>query len=182
MLTLLSEVCDSAVDPSDPSHNTGEYLNYVEVLEWRVKRVMGPSHTTQMTHSALRPDAPTVAKLYQLATLVYAERTLRKLSGPSEKVTQIVDSAFSIFRELETCQWPFPLLIFACEARDDEERVAILDLIAKTERKAHVRSLESLKTMVRFVWTQDDLAEGPIDYADKMSALMSTSDSVPSFV
>lgn len=135
-----------------------------------------------MTHSASRPDVLTVVKLYQLATLVYLERMLKKPSSQSEKVSQIVDSAFSIFRELETCQWPFPLLIFACEARGDGERMVILDLIAKTENKAHVRSLESLKTMVRFVWTQDDLAEGPIDYVDKMSALMSISDSIPSFV
>lgn len=93
-----------------------------------------------------------------------------------------MDNAFSIFEELETCQWPFPLLIFACEARGDGERMVILDLIAKTERNARVRSLESLKIMIRFVWTQDDLSEEPIDYADKMSALMSISDSVPSFV
>ncbi|KAF1816827.1 hypothetical protein P152DRAFT_504320 [Eremomyces bilateralis CBS 781.70] len=182
ILSLLSEVYDNVVEPSDSRYNTDEYRNYLEVLEWRIKRATGPSHATQMTHSAPRPDAPIVAKLYQLATLVYLERTSTKLSGQSEKVTQIVDSAFSIFRELETCQWPFPLLIFACEARGDGERMVILDLIAKTERKAHVRSLESLKTMVRFVWTQDDLAEGPIDYADKMSTLMSISDSVPSFV
>lgn len=154
------------------------------MLEWRIKRVTGPSKATSglTMHAPPRPDATTVAKLYQLATLVYLERTSTKASGPSDKITQTVDSAFSILRELETYQWPFPLLIFACEARGDEERVVILDLISKTERKAHVRSLESLKTMVRFVWTQDDLAEEPVDYADKMSALMSISDSVPSFV
>lgn len=171
------------VDLSDSRYNTDEFRNYLDVLEWRIKRATGPSHTAQTTHSALRPDAPTVAKLFQLAALVYLERTSKKSSGQPEKVTQIVDSAFSILRELETCQWPFPLLIFACEARGDGERMVILDLIAKTERKAHVRSLECLKTMVRFVWTQDDLlVQEPVDYADKMSTLMSISDSVPSFV
>jgi hypothetical protein len=153
-------------------------------LEWKIRRVTGPSKTATdlTTYPPPRPDAPTVAKLYQLATLVYLERMSTEFSCPSEKITQTVDTAFRMLRELETCQWPFPLLIFACEARGDEERMVILDLISKTERKAHVRSLESLKTMVRFVWTQDDLADEPVGYADKMSALMSISDSVPSFV
>lgn len=170
------------VDLSDSRYNTDDYRNYLDVLEWRIKRATGPSHAAQTTHSALRPDPSTVTKLFQLAALVYLERTSKKSSGQSEKVTQVVDSAFSMFRELETCQWPFPLLIFACEARGDGERMVILELIGETESKARVMSLESLKTMVRFVWTQDDLAQEPIDYADKMSTLMSVSDSVPSFV
>lgn len=182
ILHLLSEVFGSVVEPSDPKYNTDEYRNFLEILEWRIKRIAVLSHDTESAHSAPQPTALTVTKLYQLAALVYLERTSTKSSGQSEKITQMVDNAFSIFRELETCQWPLPLFILACEARDDEERVVILDLIANTETKAHVRSLQSLKTMLRFVWTQDDLAEEPIDYTEKLSAVMSTSGSVPTFI
>ena len=176
ILNLLSQVCDSVAEPPD---NTDEHRSYLQVLEWRIKKAIDHSHADQTTNSTPTPDAPTVARLFQLATLLYMSRMY---PSDSENPTQLIDSAFTLLRQLETCQWPFPLLIFACETRGDAERKLILDLIARTEISARVRSFGSLKSMVRFVWTQDDLSEEVVGYADMMSTFMSISDSVPSFV
>lgn len=175
---MLLEVCDSVLDPSDPRYDTEEYRKYVEVLEWKLRKIT----ITDSSHTKLDATSLKVTELYQLAILVYLERTSRNFSGQSAKLSKMVSRAFDIFSELETCQWPFPLMIFGCEARSDEHRMLILELISKTERDAHVRSLGCVNNMVRFVWTQDDLAVEQLDYVDKMSTILSTSDTVPTFV
>ena len=185
LLKLLSEVCDNHRDSSDGSDDDSEdsdYRNYVEVLEWRVKQTDMPTEIVQSTIQATKPNKVTVLELFQLATLIYLERTTAKLPGPSPKLVELVDRAFIMLHELETCQWPFPLLIFGYEARDDTERALILHVIEKTMQADHFQNFGSLRTMIRFVWTQDDLSEKAIHYVEKLSALMSISNRVPSFI
>jgi hypothetical protein len=46
-----------------------------------------------------------------------------------------------------------------CEARTDEDRVVILDLISRTEENTSVRSLQGIKGIIQSLWVQDDLAD-----------------------
>lgn len=163
-------------------YHTEDYRKYIELLEWKIRNVADLSESALPTQPQSKPDISTVVKLLQLTTLIYLERTATQLSGPSEKLTRLLDEAYATLRSIQTCQWPFPLLICACEARDDEERKVIADLVTQTESTAKVKNLRNLKSIIRFVWTQDDLAEGPGSYTDKITALISMSDSVPSFV
>lgn len=161
--------------PSHPKYETKDYRNWLKILEWKLKKI---SITPQG-----KPDSTTrITELYQLAALVYLERISHNFSCAASQISEMVARGFGILSQLETCQWPFPLMIFACEAWTDEKRMMILELIAKTEREAHARSLDCLKNMIRIFWTQEDLAGKELDYVDKMSAMMSTSDSVPTFV
>ena len=123
-----------------------------------------------------------VVELCQLVALVYLERAAGSFLADKARVGQRIERAFSILGGLEVCERPFPLLILACEARNDEQRITILDLIARTEKNTPVRNLNLIKSIIRSIWVQDDLADEDIGYLDRMSIILSSSESLPTFV
>lgn len=121
-------------------------------------------------------------ELCKLAALVYLERATGGFSEKKSKASQRIERAFSIFSRLEACERQFPLLIFACEAHSDEQRITILDLIARTRKNSPVRNLDFIKSMIRSIWIQNDVADQEIGYVDKLSVILSTSEGFPTFV
>lgn len=121
-------------------------------------------------------------ELCQLAALVYIERVAGSFLEDESRTNQSIERAFSIFVRLEACERMFPLLIFACEARNDDQRITILDLIARTQKNSPVRSLDLIKSMIQSIWVQDDLADQEIRYVDRLSITLSSSEGFPIFV
>lgn len=114
--------------------------------------------------------------------LVYLSRAHPKLN-PTSKTQQHIDRGFEILGQLDVCDRQFPVFVLGCEARTDERRAAVLDLVARTERRAASRSFNYCGALVRAVWAQDDLADGgEIGYLDKLSCVMSCCRIVPTFV
>lgn len=73
----------------------------------------------------------------------------------------------------------------ACEARAEDQRAAILNLIARTEGKGYVRSMAAFRAQVCAFWTQRDLceeAELVPDYLGLMRAVVSSDRALPSYV
>ena len=121
-------------------------------------------------------------ELCQLAALVYLERVAGSFPEAKSKAGQGIERAFSMFGRLEACEWPFPLPIFACEARNDDQRITILDCIARAQKSSPVRSLDFVMSMIRSIWVQDDLADREIGYVDRLSVFLSSSEGFPTFV
>jgi hypothetical protein len=117
-------------------------------------------------------------EIFQLALLVFIERASGGSPGKSEKLRTWLNKAYAIFSQLKTWQRQFPLLILGYEARTDEDRMVILDLISRTEENTSVRSLQGMKGL----WAQDDLAEQDLGYTDKINAILSSSEVLPSFI
>jgi len=67
-------------------------------------------------------------------------------------------------------QRQFPLLILGCEARTDEDRMVVLDLISGTEQSKSVCTLGNVKSLIQSLWAQDDLTEQELGYVDKVSS------------
>lgn len=174
---LLWDVCDTVLDPSNPRYNSTERRDRVAMLEEELDLA-----------STLEPPAAEDAKmtkvteLYRLATLTYLERTSGSISSESPKVKAWTRKAFAILAELDSCQWQFPLLVFGCEARTDERRREFMDVMSRTEREVHARSLQELRATVSAVWVQDDLAEEDVGYVDKLTAVVSAVAFMPLFV
>jgi hypothetical protein len=125
---------------------------------------------------------PAGVELCQLAALVYLERVAGSFFEEKSKANQRIERAFSLFSQLETCKWPFPLLIFACEAWNDDQRITILDLMARIQKNSPGRSLDFVKSMIQSLWVQDDLADQEIGYMDRLSVIISSRESFPAFV
>jgi hypothetical protein len=94
-----------------------------------------------------------------------------------------IQRAFTIFETLKSCPRQLPLFILGCEARTDEERCTVLELIERTENSASSRSTFIVKALAKAVWVQDDLAgERELDYREKMDAIVSVCSLLPTFV
>lgn len=123
-----------------------------------------------------------ITKLYQLAAQIYLERASTERNMQSEKIKMWLEEAFDILNRLRTCPWPLPLFIVGCEAHDDQRRLAIMQLVSRTENESHMKHLGCLKNLLRVSWTQDDLAHRNMSYIDRMTRIMSLSDTAPILV
>ncbi|KAH7140876.1 fungal-specific transcription factor domain-containing protein [Dactylonectria macrodidyma] len=180
VLDLLSEICDSILDPSDSKYHSDEYRQYLKVLEWRVRRIS--INDQESASNASEMNVTQANKLYQLAALTYINRASQNSAGQSEKVLEWVKEAFLILSRINTCKAPLPLFVFGCEASSDEMRAIILNLISATERVSHMQSLEQVKSMLEFIWVQNDIADIRMDYTDQISRIFGSSEVLPAMV
>ena len=131
--------------------------------------------------SKVNPGTMMDVDLFQTAMLVYLSRSFKGLLDSGE-IEERIEGAFATFSKLQSCEKQFPLFILGCEARTDDERCTILDLITRTEKMASSRSFFLVRKMIEAIWVQDDLSDKGIDYAAKMSAIISCCTILPSFV
>lgn len=124
------------------------------------------------------PDTTIMMELFKLATLIYLERASGNTLSP-DKSQQWIHRAFTIFSQLNSCEQLLPLLLLGCEARTDDERIIILDLIARSEER---NLLKCTQYMIEGIWAQDDLAEKDLDYVDKLATVLSSCTVMMTFV
>ncbi|GKT43336.1 uncharacterized protein ColSpa_03517 [Colletotrichum spaethianum] len=77
------------------------------------------------------------------------------------------------------------MFILSCEARTDERRAAIINLINRTERSARTRSLKGLRDLIQSIWVQQDLhadSDLLVNYHGIISTVVSSSTTLLSFV
>ena len=180
ILNLLSEVSDTLIDPRDPRSNDGEYQDHLKDIERRIQNVPTKSDSTEQD-----PESLFAVELYQMATQIYLVRASQSPWEPAANLDPLIDAAFSGPVQHCNCEHFFPLLILACEANKDEHRVAIINLIERTQRDARIRSVQGVKDTIQSIWVQQDLHKDDdelVDYLGIMSAVISSSNSVPSFV
>lgn len=179
---MLSSVCDAvaAKPPQTASEDIlSEYSAYVKILAWRIRNISGPSVTERGMASL---EGGRVTQLFQLSMLVYLNRATGGSIEPEPEIQEHIARAFGIFTELSACERQFPLFILGCEARTEDERCIVLDLINRTETCASSRSLFLVRRLIQAIWVQDDLADGKLNYADTLSAMISCCAIMPTFV
>jgi hypothetical protein len=184
MLNLLSEVCDtvsSSADPPQARDNEADYRGFLGVMEWRIRSL--PIAKSMGGDEEVLDDATLGMQLYQLAMLLYLDQSSKGLISQPTKKQQHIDKAFAILTQLGFCKQQFPVLILGCEARTDEQRAVILDVISRTEKMSSSRFFNHCKGILQALWAQDDLAFGNnISYHDKMTSVISHCVIVPTFV
>ncbi|KAJ9155453.1 Zinc-finger transcription factor [Pleurostoma richardsiae] len=188
ILDLLSEACNTLLDPRDCKSRDQEYIDRIRRLECRIESLpAGP--LPSLAPDRPSPDTSMSAEVYRMATLIYLKRASQSpLEPSSEKLDSLVNTAFALFGmpvESCCCHHYFPMLILGCEARTDEQRVAVLNLIESTERRTHVRSMKRLAAGIQSIWVQQDLhsdSDLVVNYLAMMNAIVSSNDTLPSFV
>jgi len=162
ILGLMSEVFEFVSEISDGRLHGIDQKNRLTILEWKIRKIPTLKCDSDLPE-VIREDAATL-ELFQLTMLVYLRRALGSSLRNSEDVRSSIDRAFTIFSRLRTLQRQFPLFILGSEARTDEDRMVVLDLISRSEEDTSVRSLRSMKRVIQSLWAQDDLAEQELDY------------------
>ncbi|KAI0120973.1 fungal-specific transcription factor domain-containing protein [Xylariales sp. AK1849] len=160
MLDLLSQVCDtvsSSAIPPETSDNVDDYKAFLGVLDWRIRSIPIPKVTDDNDDDS--NHATLIVQLYQLAMLLYLNRSSGGLTDQPISTQQHIDKAFAIFPRLSACRQQFPIHVIGCEARTDEQRAVILDVISRTEKMNSSRSFNVCKRILHAAWAQDDLAE-----------------------
>ncbi|KAL1863851.1 hypothetical protein VTK73DRAFT_6351 [Phialemonium thermophilum] len=179
ILNLLSEACETLLDPWDPRSRTEDYRDRLRALNERI----GDIHTTPQSVSA--PDPALAVEVYQTATRIYLVRAAQSSWEPSAGLDDLVERALALPARECTCTHFFPLFIVACEARTDEQRAAILSLIGRAEESKEARNMAWVIHAIQSVWVHQDLhADGDlvVDYLGMISAAIGSSNTLPSFV
>lgn len=179
LLGLLSEVCDAvSVRPHGKmsTQDLDDYKNFLKILDWKIRSIPVPVKGSEISETA------TIVELYQTAILVYLNRVSGYLLDYSARTQQQIDRAFNLFSQLNSCERQFPVFILGCEARTDDQRATVLDLISRTEKSVSSRSLNHVKILIQAVWAQDDLADRELDYWDKLSTVIGSCTILPSLV
>ncbi|KAI5868244.1 fungal-specific transcription factor domain-containing protein [Durotheca rogersii] len=192
-LRLLSEACAIVQSPSDPRSKCSKYISRICDMQRRLEQ--GP--TSNCPSDTRTPAAGSLAvsvgdtnssavtnRLCRIATLIYLIRASGIASDDACDVADHIGAGLSLLRSLPYCKQPFPLLIIGFEAKSDEDRMIILDLVARTEKNPAARSMECARTLLHAIWSQSDLideGEGVVEYLDMMTGVISLGGVLPPF-
>ncbi|PNP47781.1 hypothetical protein THARTR1_10466 [Trichoderma harzianum] len=163
VLEPIAAVCDILVEPHDPRAQAIEYQSRLRSLESTL--INDPVAKTTITESDERQDM-IIAELYQLATLVYFFNGSASSCIFNHQLDGLIDRGFCLIRKLSTCERSFPLLILGSEARNDEERMLLLELVHKSGTKHNDNSLMRTRVGLEMVWSQRDLEADEDEYSD----------------
>ncbi|KAK4061986.1 transcriptional regulator family: Fungal Specific TF [Trichoderma aggressivum f. europaeum] len=163
VLEPIAAVCDILVEPHDPRAQAIEYQSRLCSLE---STLINDSVAKTTTPGSDEGEDIIVAELYQLATLVYLLNGSSSSRIPDHQLDGLIDRGFCLIRKLRTCERCFPLLILGSEARTDEERMLLLELIHKTGAKHNESSLMRVRAGLEMVWSQRDLEADEDEYSE----------------
>ncbi|KAI0395718.1 hypothetical protein F5Y17DRAFT_184880 [Xylariaceae sp. FL0594] len=138
---------------------------------------------------AARPSLELLTELFRIAILVYISRICEAQFGETDRsqstLAPLLERAFSLLPRVPTCERLLPVFVIGCEARTDERRMAVLDLVRRTEQHTRVRKLTCLRRALDSVWIQDDLhadQDVTLHYLNKVNVVISSSPALPTFV
>ncbi|KAF2637690.1 hypothetical protein P280DRAFT_520824 [Massarina eburnea CBS 473.64] len=123
-----------------------------------------------------------IAELYRLAALIYLNRAGYNTAISNPALQTITESAFAILDKLHTCERTFPLFIVSCEARTDVQRATVLRLMNTTRTRFAATNIMRVHGYVERFWALDELDVGrDTEYADKVTAVLSSREAIPVF-
>ncbi|KAI0547913.1 hypothetical protein F4679DRAFT_552553 [Xylaria curta] len=167
ILRLFAEVYDSAPLDAHSCEVAADTEEFIKILDWRIR------------------SASTTDEAFQLAALVYLDRITDSLVIEPSRTKKNITRAFAHLSKLPHYKRQLPVFILGCEARSDEQRAIILDLISRTEENTAVRSFNHVKVLLAAIWAQDDLVDEQtrgLNYGNKLTSTISRCSFPPSFV
>jgi hypothetical protein len=183
VLDLIAKACDLALKRGDPAHNSSKHIEALDYVERKLTYAKQKVDQRNESHDLLsRVCAESIAELYRTAGLIYLLRAGRGLSSSAPPVKRAVETGLKTAAELMTCPRAFPIVILGCEARLDDERLVILDLLRRTQGCRKIASIAGAQQFIEASWAQDDLRpEEDLDYIKKLDVVMSAGKNMPFF-
>ena len=173
VLELIVHTCRRAIvrKPSEMKDANDERERIME-LEKKINKAIGdygPIHIQSIDRNTM------VSDLHRIASLIYVNRAVHCVSGTEFRHRRLVREGILLLSKMKTCQNGWPLFIIACEAVDDGQRLAIMDVFEQSrqdprQRSSHIRFIQH---MVEAVWNQHDLnAENQVDHLTIFDAVI----------
>lgn len=183
LVTTIVSVIDAVMDQDGPEIPADELVDKLERRLKIMKQNLFIGSNDGMPTAESIKHSRNIAELYRLAGLIYLYRAARRMS-PLNPVVQSIDAtAFSILKTMATCERTFPLFIIACEAHTDEQRAEIIRIFDETQAQNGPGNIINVREFVESFWAQDDLDTGhDIEYATKITAVLSASDALSSYM
>jgi Fungal specific transcription factor domain len=186
VLQLVVHSCRQAIVTKLPETNDAHTdLELAKELEQKISNTVG-DYGPVNTESATLIDRNTmVSDLHRLASLIYVNRAVHRVSGTEFHHRRLVREGILLLTKMQTCQSAWPLFIIACEAVDDDQRLAILDVFEQTlqDRRRRSNHIHVIQHMVEAVWNQHDLnVDNQVDYLTIFDAVVAGVPFIPPFV
>lgn len=118
---------------------------------------LSPEEASNSTPTQVE-NASTTAELYRLASLLYLQRVVPTM-GDDVRRADYLDRAFATLKELSVATSPWPVFITACEARTEEERIYILEVLDQMDEVRNIGNVCVMRSIIEAVWKQQDLRE-----------------------
>jgi hypothetical protein len=183
LVGILKEVSEIGMYSSDKGYLTAEYQAHLDDLRIRLGNVEAVPVGLEDVEIRMVEHEGKLLALTRLAGLIYLERVSRNFSGRSEKLEGWTREALDILKGMEECLAPFAVFIVSCELDKDEDRMVVLNLYARMEKRPHLKSLLEARALIQTAWNQQDLAdEGGLEYIHKLNLVMSSRDIIPSLI
>lgn len=179
---MLSDVCDTVLDPRDPKSREKDYQDRLAALKESISNLPFLSLEDNLPNET-NAHVQTTLKLYQLSTLIYLVRASQNPWEAVPDLQLLVDWAFAVPIQAPACAHFFPLFVLACEARTDAQRTAVLGLLKRTEKLIYGRRMH-ISSLVQSVWVQQDLyadSEVMLNYAAVLNVAINTNSALPTF-
>jgi hypothetical protein len=181
VVQLLAKVSDIALYSSEPRYLSIDYQHHLDDLRSGLESVSSRTLSSDASPHEKPDDTELALELTRLSAMIYLERISRNIAGHSAKIDSWIKQALPILAQLDSCTCPFALFIIGCETSRDEDRMIILDLWARIEKRPHLQSLLETRALIQTAWNQQDLADDEeLEYVHKINLVLSTRDVVPS--
>ncbi|KAI1152954.1 fungal-specific transcription factor domain-containing protein [Nemania diffusa] len=185
ILRFLGDIFDALCEAAKPAAAAAASISpslqeEIHASERAIRNVPPPGAANEV---AGRMAALT--ELYRTSALVYVGRICENRFGEARDLGPLLAKGFAQIEQADACERLFPLFILGCEADTDERRMAVLNLLRRTEGSTHVRALDCLRRGLDSVWVQHDLhadQDVMLDYMNKLNAVISSSPTPPVFV
>lgn len=184
-MAAIADLCSPNMDPKDERFDASNFQDELD----RIETLLVYSKQDDLQPAVLQPssipatDTQRFAELYRLAGLLYLYRSARKLPPTSPRVVNVMKVALAIVGSVESCsRHVFPLAIIGAEARSDDDRLVILNLISRTQERYNGSSIHRAQRFIEACWAQEDLHDGQVlDYRKKLDSIMTSSENLPTF-
>ena len=177
--------CRRAIVTKSPELNyTNAEMERTKVLEQNISKAVGDYGPIHVQSETPIDRNTMVTDLHRLASLIYVNRAVHCVSGTDFRHRRLVREGILLLIKMVTCQNAWPLFIIACEAVDDDHRLAILDVFEQSRQDQRQRSshIHFTQHLVEAVWNQHDLnVENQVDYLTIFDAVIGGVPFMPPF-
>ncbi|KAK3315690.1 fungal-specific transcription factor domain-containing protein [Apodospora peruviana] len=146
-------------DRDNPRHLSPGHFQTVRDLELRLDSIKQMPRVTTGDAAATQPEQQ-LAELYRLAAYIYLLRMGLAMPATSPKVATLITSAFELLKQAGICERPLPLFIIALEARTDDERRLVIEVLGASVEHRPLGNMPLVRRMVLAAWVQQDLYAG----------------------
>ncbi|UKZ78821.1 hypothetical protein TrVFT333_006566 [Trichoderma virens FT-333] len=186
LLEFLSKAIDLIKDRDDPLYLSKGHSHAIYDLEGKIRDI-GQHLCSGIDREdyhvvGSRKRYLTIARMYQLAVLIYLDRVVRGSFADSRLSRASAEEVLRLLSDLGLCERPFIMIMLALQTESDSDRLVVLSTLKNAIHERPLSNLTSTEHIIRRIWAQQDLyGSGQADALKILNTIISSNDIPPSF-